>query len=302
MAIAQPQLQVKHRTKTLHYPCVIHVNEIGRPEIVRLEGYPLIIDFILSNNGLPRPNVVSVQSYSKEYVDVCSLSRQNKISPPQKTHTHTHTHTHIHTNTHTRARARTHIHIHSYIHIPTDTKPVKTHTHTHTHTHNLSLPRPYIIRGVPMLVPHHMNPLSRGKDIGLPPISGIGYHWQLQKTSNFPGFLRKSSRDSAPKSPRPTKWEHAYDPLCMGKARGGGGRNPTQNCIMKTCHTLDLSSSCIIKWTIDILIFYTYLFIIGSLRLKRKIPHTPIYLSNKMKHENTLPANLHISGTKQNTM
>ena len=28
-----------------------------------------------------------------------------------------------------------------------------------------------------------------------PPISGIGYHWQLQKTPPFPGFLAKSSRD-----------------------------------------------------------------------------------------------------------
>ena len=40
------------------------------------------------------------------------------------------------------------------------------------------------------------------------------YHWQLQKTLPFPGFLGKSSRDYAPKiSPFPRKCEHARGPL-----------------------------------------------------------------------------------------
>ena len=63
-------------------------------------------------------------------------------------------------------------------------------------------------------------PLSQEKDI--PPISGIGYDWQLQKTPPFPGFLGKSSRDNDPKMPPfPRKWEYACGPSCIRV--GGGG-------------------------------------------------------------------------------
>ena len=45
-------------------------------------------------------------------------------------------------------------------------------------TRSIPAPPPQLpkIQGVPMLVPHHLNP----------PISGIDYHWQLQKTPPFP--------------------------------------------------------------------------------------------------------------------
>ena len=62
--------------------------------------------------------------------------------------------------------------------------------------------------------------LSQEKDI--PPISGIGYHWQLHKNPPFPGFLGKSSRDYGQKYPPfPRKWEYACSPLMH--SRGGGG-------------------------------------------------------------------------------
>ena len=41
-----------------------------------------------------------------------------------------------------------------------------------------------------MLVPDHLNPLTRGKGYTPPPppISGSGYHWQLQKHPLFRAF------------------------------------------------------------------------------------------------------------------
>ena len=73
-----------------------------------------------------------------------------------------------------------------------------------------------------MLVPHHRNPLSREQD-NIPPILGIGYHWQLQKHP-FPGFLGKSSRDPDQKYPSfPRKWERACGPLMHSRGVGGGG-------------------------------------------------------------------------------
>ena len=53
------------------------------------------------------------------------------------------------------------------------------------------------------------------------PISGICYHWQLQKTPPFPGFLGKSSRDYAKITPFPRKWEHACGTLSMYSSGGG---------------------------------------------------------------------------------
>ena len=57
-----------------------------------------------------------------------------------------------------------------------------------------------------------------------PPISGIGYHWQLQNTLPFPGFLWKSSRDYTtkkypPPPAFPRKWEHVCGPLCIQVGR-----------------------------------------------------------------------------------
>ena len=63
-----------------------------------------------------------------------------------------------------------------------------------------------------MLIPHHQNPpvLGKGHPRTYPPISGIGYRWQLQKNTPFPGFLGKSSRDYGQKIPTfPRKWERA---------------------------------------------------------------------------------------------
>ena len=58
------------------------------------------------------------------------------------------------------------------------------------------------------------------KDIPPPPISGIAYRWQLQKTPPFPGFLGKSARDYGKKKKIPRKWERACGPLMH--SRGGG--------------------------------------------------------------------------------
>ena len=52
-------------------------------------------------------------------------------------------------------------------------------------------PRGTYARSTPSLDPPPPPPISREKDI--PSISGIGYHWQLQETPPFPGFLGKSS-------------------------------------------------------------------------------------------------------------
>ena len=46
------------------------------------------------------------------------------------------------------------------------------------------------------------------------PISGIGYHWQLQKNTPFPAFLGKSSRDLQSKNtPFPEKMGIHMRPL-----------------------------------------------------------------------------------------
>ena len=66
-----------------------------------------------------------------------------------------------------------------------------------------------------MLVPHNPNP----------PISGIGYHWQLQKKT--PPFLVLSGNlpeTTAKKYPPfPRKWNAHAAPLCI-RVGGGGGR------------------------------------------------------------------------------
>ena len=70
-------------------------------------------------------------------------------------------------------------------------------------------------------------PITRTPYLGkriYPPISGIGYLWQLQKTSPFPGFLGKSSRDYGqkipPPPPFPRKWEYARGPLMHSSGVG----------------------------------------------------------------------------------
>ena len=50
-----------------------------------------------------------------------------------------------------------------------------------------------------LLFRHHLNPISREKY--MPIISGIGYHWQLQKTPLFQGILGEFPRDYVPKYP-----------------------------------------------------------------------------------------------------
>ena len=59
------------------------------------------------------------------------------------------------------------------------------------------------------------------KDV--PPTSGIGFHWQLQKASPFSGFSREIfPRLRTKKYPLfPRKWEYACGPL-MYSSRGGG--------------------------------------------------------------------------------
>ena len=62
-----------------------------------------------------------------------------------------------------------------------------------------------------------------------PPISGIGYHWQLQKNTPFPDFVGKSSRDYGPKiyPPPPSlslsKMGIRMRPLMHSSWGGGGG-------------------------------------------------------------------------------
>ena len=57
-------------------------------------------------------------------------------------------------------------------------------------------------------------PLSREK--GIPHISGIGYHWQLQQIPLFPGFLMNLPETEAKKYPlsRENEKVHAA-PLCI---------------------------------------------------------------------------------------
>ena len=59
--------------------------------------------------------------------------------------------------------------------------------------------------------------VSQERDI--PPITGIGYHWQLQKAPLFWAFLRNLPALKYP--PFQGKWEHACSPLMH--SRGGGG-------------------------------------------------------------------------------
>ena len=66
------------------------------------------------------------------------------------------------------------------------------------------------------------NPLWNGALI--PPISSIGYRWQLQKTPPFPGFLGKYSRDYGQKIPPFPRKENAHAAPYI-RAWGGGGRD-----------------------------------------------------------------------------
>ena len=76
-----------------------------------------------------------------------------------------------------------------------------------------------------MLIPHHLNPLSREKDIQAriyPPSSGIGYRWQLQKHPLFLVFSENLPETTAKKYPPfPRLWERACGPLMHSS--GGPG-------------------------------------------------------------------------------
>ena len=81
-----------------------------------------------------------------------------------------------------------------------------------------------------MLVPHHLNPPPPphlGKRIYsyVLPISGIGYHWQLQQQNiPFPGISRENFLRLRPKLlPFLRKFVHACDPLMHLSGGGGGG-------------------------------------------------------------------------------
>ena len=90
-------------------------------------------------------------------------------------------------------------------------------------------PLPYS-QGVPtcMLIPHHLNPpISRkriSKDI-YPPISGIGYRWQLQKTHPFFWFSREIFQRLQPKNtPPPFPEKMGTPPPPLMHLSGGPGR------------------------------------------------------------------------------
>ena len=66
----------------------------------------------------------------------------------------------------------------------------------------------------------------------IPPISGIGYHWQFLKSIPIPGFLGKSSRENNQKYPLPREIGNTHaTPLCIrvGRGRGGGPGDMTLN-------------------------------------------------------------------------
>ena len=87
-------------------------------------------------------------------------------------------------------------------------------------------PHSHRIREVPMLIPLHLNLLSREKD--MPPISGIGYHWQVPKNTNFPRPSLELFPRQRPQNiplPRENGNTHAA-PLCF---RVGRGRGTTPN-------------------------------------------------------------------------
>ena len=59
---------------------------------------------------------------------------------------------------------------------------------------------------------------------GYTPISGIGYHWQLQKNTPFSGLSREIFPRLLPNIPPfPRKWEYACGPLMHSSGGGGGG-------------------------------------------------------------------------------
>ena len=98
-------------------------------------------------------------------------------------------------------------------------------------------------------VPHHLDPPTAEKNI--PPISGIGYHWQFLKTPPFSGFLGKSTPPHYPLSRK--KWESACGPLMhssgVGKSSlwGGGGGHLLKNARRSTpsqFHRIPLQSIC----------------------------------------------------------
>ena len=76
-----------------------------------------------------------------------------------------------------------------------------------------------------MLGPHHRNPLSREEDMPPPPplISGIGYHWQLQKNIPFSWYSREIYPRLRPekKLSRENENMHAA-PSCIRWGGGGG--------------------------------------------------------------------------------
>ena len=75
---------------------------------------------------------------------------------------------------------------------------------------------------LPMLVPHHLNPPILGKDI--PPISGIGYHWQLQKHPLFWAYSWNLTKTTAKKYPLFLEKGNMHAaPLCI-RVGGGGGQ------------------------------------------------------------------------------
>ena len=65
-------------------------------------------------------------------------------------------------------------------------------------------------------------PISRKKDTPPPPISGIGYHWHLQKTPPFPVFSGNLP-ETTTKKKIPRKWECACGPLMHSSGGGGQG-------------------------------------------------------------------------------
>ena len=75
-----------------------------------------------------------------------------------------------------------------------------------------------------MLVPHLMDPPPYlGKRI-MPPISGIGYHWKLQKQPIFRVFSWNLTETTAKSIPFPEKMEiRMRDPSCIRVGGGGGG-------------------------------------------------------------------------------
>ena len=116
-------------------------------------------------------------------------------------------------------------------------------------------PHPRIESGVPTVCSFSITWTILSWEKDTLSISGIGYHWHLQNTPPFPGFLRKSFSNKLQKIPPfLTKWEHACGPLCIrvGGLGGGGGGWMTWNGIY-CCYSIGLfyikvCTVCTLSW------------------------------------------------------